>query len=244
MRKASCPPLRTTPAARRCREIKGHRIPSCLKLLRPALFFGLTPWFCSLELAGHWNTHSPSKEGRQHLEAIIPLLLYLSPAPHPHVRKPFVLSTNLCNKLGKGLSPPPQHEVGSRDCPNTEHRAGKVPPAQLQAHGVKWAHLGQALAGTLRRKHSRISNTKISLLHPCTGMMQQHINALLCKSDALQTPSCFTGTDELLGALRERSMRLHPQPTPLHPQRGKLRRKGPRLRKQEPGGSHPALPHP
>lgn len=88
-------PHRTAPVARRCGEIKSHRSLSCLKPLGPAPALGLTPWFSSLELARHWNTHGHSDEGRQHLEAIIPLLLYLSPTPHPCARKRFILSTNL-----------------------------------------------------------------------------------------------------------------------------------------------------
>lgn len=88
-------PHRTAPAARRCGEIESHHRSSCFKPLGPAPVLGLTPWFSSLELARSWNTHGHSDEGRQHLEAIIPPLLYLSPTPHPCARKRFILSTNL-----------------------------------------------------------------------------------------------------------------------------------------------------
>lgn len=79
------------------------RIPSCLTLLQPALFFGMTPWFCSLELAGRWNTHSPADKGRQHLEAIIPALLYLSPTPSARNHSQYQQS--LCHKPGKEFFP-------------------------------------------------------------------------------------------------------------------------------------------
>lgn len=57
-------PHRTTPATRRCGEIKSHGGLSCLKPLGPAPDFGLTPGFCS-ELAGCWNTHSTGSIWKQ-----------------------------------------------------------------------------------------------------------------------------------------------------------------------------------
>lgn len=90
-----------TPATSSWGDIRSRCILSCLTLLQTALFFGMTPWFRSLELAGRWNTHSPGDKGRQHLEAIIPALLYLSPTPF--VRNHSQYQQSLCHKPGKGF---------------------------------------------------------------------------------------------------------------------------------------------
>lgn len=96
-------PHRVTLATRSWGDTRSCCIPSCLTLLQPALFFGMTPWFCSLALAGRWNTHSPGDEGRQHLEAIISALLYLSPTPS--VRNHSQYQQSLCHKPGKEFFP-------------------------------------------------------------------------------------------------------------------------------------------
>lgn len=96
-------PHRVTLATRSWGDTRSRCIPSCLTLLQPALFFGMTPWFCSLALAGRWNTHSPGDEGRQHLEAIILALLYLSPTPS--VRNHSQYQQSLCHKPGKEFFP-------------------------------------------------------------------------------------------------------------------------------------------
>lgn len=113
------------------------------------------------------------------------------------------------------------------------------------------AHQGQAPIGTLRRKPSWIRNTKISLLHPCTGTKLQHVHALLASLMSLKppTPLCRQGgtpgsTARWSTCLHLQTTHLHPQPTRLHARRRKRRRKGPCLGKQEPGGprgSHPPL---
>lgn len=120
-------PHRITPASRSWGDIRSRCIPSRLTPLQPALFFGMTPWFRSLELAGRWNTHSPGDKGRQHLEAIIPELLYLSPIPF--VRNHSHYQQSLCHKPGKIFSPHPNKAV---EIFLMEGRVGKVPLARSQ----------------------------------------------------------------------------------------------------------------
>lgn len=96
-------------------------------MLQPALFFGMTPWFRSLELAGRWNTHSPRDKGRQHLEAIIPALLYLSPTPF--VRNHSQYQQSRSHKPERDFTPYPNEAV---EIFLMESRVGKVPPARSQ----------------------------------------------------------------------------------------------------------------
>lgn len=141
---------------------------------------------------------------------------------------------------------------------------GRVPPARSQEN---WAHQGQAPVGTLRR--TCIRNTTICLLCLCPGTMLQHFQHFTAKFDIPKTSNCFTGMDELLGALwdgpqasnaphaipssnhvlhpkptrlQPQTMCFHPQPTCFHPQRGKTRRNRPCLGEQEPRRSHSPSP--
>lgn len=98
-------PHRVTLATRSWGDTRSRVEDSELSDTAPAspVFFGMTPWFCSLELAGRWNTHSPADKGRQHLEAIIPALLYLSPTPSARNHSQYQQS--LCHKPGKEFFP-------------------------------------------------------------------------------------------------------------------------------------------
>lgn len=149
-----------------------------------------------------------------------------------------------------------------------EGRVGEVLPARSQEN---WAQQGQVPVGTLRKKPTQRRNTTIYLLSLCPGMVLQHFQHNTSKFDPSKISNCFTGVDELLGALwdgphasntphvtassnhmlhpkltrlQPQTMCFHPQPTCLHPQRGKTRRNRPCLGEQEPEGSHSPSPPP
>lgn len=94
---------------------------------------------------------------------------------------------------------------------------GKAPPARSQEN---WAQQGQAPVDTLRKKPTQRRNATICLLCLCPGMMFSPgctFNTVLSKLDAPKTANCFTGMDELLGALWDAP---HASNTPhaIHPQ--------------------------
>lgn len=115
----------------------------------------MTPWFRSLELAGRWNTHSPGDKGRQHLEAIIPELLYLSPIPF--VMNHSQYQQSLCHKPGKIFSSSSQE--GSGDFHGGQGGQG----SSCQVTG----ELGTAEKGTWRHlKEESHSDKEYSNLSP------------------------------------------------------------------------------